>query len=121
MYMSDKSFIKQFNFHIIYKALQLSTTGSFGNITATVLTSRSVEVTWYPLSNFTGYRILYTTNASYTDGGNVTVTDGNITSNILTNLEENTLYSITVQVIGGGCQIGDNSNVVSATTHTNGM
>ena len=60
---------------------------------------RSVEVTWnlFPSTNVTGYLISYTTTASYTIGGNVTVTGRNTTSVNLTNLEENTPYTITVQ------------------------
>jgi len=85
-----------------------------------VLTPQSVEVTWYPLSDdFSGYLISYTTNASYTSGGNMTVNGGNTTSIILTNLEENTLYTITVQAINDG-GFSDNSNEVSVTTYTDG-
>jgi len=85
-----------------------------------VLTPQSVEVTWHPLSDdFTGYLISYTTNASYTSGGNMTVNGGNTTSFVLTNLKENTLYTITVQAISDG-GFSDSSNEVSVTTYTDG-
>ena len=85
-----------------------------------VLTPQSIEITWYPLSDdFTGYLISYTTNASYTSGGNTTVNGGNTTSIILTNLEENTLYTITVQAISDG-GFSASSNEVSVTTYTDG-
>ena len=74
-------------------------TDAFANVTAIALTSRSVEVTWYPLYNFAGYLIIYMTDAPYTNGGNVPVNNGSTTSSILTNLEENTLYTITVLAI----------------------
>jgi len=96
-------------------------TDAFANVSAIVLTPRSVEVTWYPLSDdFTGYLISYTTNASYTSGGNVTVNGGNTTSIILTNLEENTLYTITVQAISND-RLNNNTIEASATTYTDGM
>ena len=87
-----------------------------------MLTSHSVVVIWKPsLSNVTGYLISYTTKASYTSGGSVTVNGGNTTSGTLTNLEEDTLYTITVQAT----TISDNrksvnSNEVSVRTYTDG-
>jgi len=85
-----------------------------------VLTPRSVEVTWNPssLSGVTGYLISYTTTASYTSGGSVTVNDGSATSGTLTNLEEDTLYTITVQAIDNNNRMSVNSNEVSVTTYT---
>ena len=47
--------------------------------------------------NPTGYLISYTTTASYTSGGNVTVNGHSTTSHILSNLEEGTFYTITVR------------------------
>jgi len=91
------------------------------DVRATVLTPRSVEVTWDPSSSpgVTGYLISYTTTASYTSSGSVTVNGGSTTSGTLTNLEENTLYTITVQATINGT-MSVNSNEVSVTTYTDG-
>ena len=69
------------------------------NVSATVLTPRSVEVTWTVSSSHdvTGYLISYTTTAEYTSGGNVTVNGCSNISHTLNNLEENTLYAIGVR------------------------
>ena len=85
----------------------------------TVITSRSVEVTWntFHSSCITGYLISYSTNASYTSGGNITVNDVNQTSYTLTNLEEYTKYYITVHVISN-IGTSNNSNGVTVTTYT---
>ena len=90
------------------------------NISATVLTPHSVEVIWTLSSSpdVTGYLILYTTTASYTSGGRVTVNSGSTI--ILTSLEENTLYTITVQAITCDNTTSTNSNEVSVTTYTDG-
>jgi len=87
-----------------------------------VLTPHSVEVTWDPSSSsgFSGYLISYTTTASYTSGGSVRVNDGGTTSGTLTNLEEDTLYTITVQAIDNNNRMSVNSNEVSVTTYTDG-
>jgi len=90
------------------------------NINTTVLTSRSVRITWSPsssLSNVTGYLISYTTTVSYTSGGSVIVNGINTTTSDLTNLEEYTLYTITIQAISGGRMSG-NSNETSVTTYS---
>ena len=91
------------------------------NVTATVLTSRSVEITWdqSTSSDITGYLISYTTNALYASGGNVTVTGNNTTSHTLNDLEENTPYNIIVQTVRYDV-ISASSNEVSITTYTNG-
>ena len=90
------------------------------NVRATVLTPRSVEVTWDQSSSpsVTGYLISYTTTASYTSGGNVTVNGGSNTSATLTDLEENTPYTITVQATISNSIMSGNSNAVSVTTYT---
>ena len=91
------------------------------NVSATVLTSRSVEVRWnpsHPLSNVTSYRISYTTTASYTSGDSMTVDGANATSGTLTGLEEYTLYTITVQAISGSGVISGDSSEVSVRTYT---
>ena len=59
-----------------------------------MLSPHSVEVTWQPSSSsdVTGYLISYTTTASYTSGGSVTVNGGSITNYTFNeNLEEDTL------------------------------
>jgi len=93
------------------------------NVRATVLTPRSAEVTWDASSSsgVTGYLISYTTTALYTSGGSVTVNDGSTTSGTLTNLEENTFYTITVQAIDSSNRMSVNSNEVSVKTYTDSM
>ena len=91
------------------------------NVRATVLTSRSVEVTWTvsSSSDVTGYLISYTTTASYVnmnDRSKSVMVIGN--SATLTNLEEGTLYTIIVQAISNNGNA--NSNAVSVTTYTDG-
>ena len=86
------------------------------------MTPRSVEVTWngFPVSSgVTGYLISYTTTASYGSNDSVTVNDVTITSYNLTNLEECTTYTITVQATSSSGMSG-NSNEVSVTTDTAG-
>ena len=84
-----------------------------------MLTHRNVSVTWDQSSspNVTGYLILYNTTALYTSSGGVTVNNGTTTSYNLTNLEENTPYTITVRAISNSGMSGD-SNAVSVTTYT---
>ena len=67
------------------------------NVSATILSHSSVKVTWDQLSDATEYIILYSTTTSHISDGNVIVKGGSTTSHILTNLEENTPYTITVQ------------------------
>ena len=92
------------------------------NVRPTVITSRSIQITWEPSSSsdVTGYLISYTTTASYTSGGNVTVNGDNTTSSTLTNLEEDTLYTITVQATTSDNRMSANSNEVSLITYTDG-
>ena len=92
------------------------------NVRATVLSSRSVMVTWVPSqsTDATGYIISYTTTASFSDEGSVTVNGGSTTSDTLTNLEEYTLYTITVQATTSDIRMSANSNEVSVTTYTAG-
>ena len=92
------------------------------NVDATVLTSRSVEVTWdaFPVSSgVTGYNISYTTNASYTSGGSVMVNDVATASYTLTDLEEYTNYTISVQATSNS-GMSENSDEVLVTTYTDG-
>ena len=85
-----------------------------------MLTPRSVEVTWTASSSsdVTGYLVSYTTTAEYTSDDSVTVNGRGTTSHTLSNLEEGTFYTITVQAnsINGNA----NSAPVSATTYTDG-
>ena len=97
---------------------KLPVTDAPSNVIATVLTARSVEVTWDafpPSSGVTGYIISYTTTASYASNGSVTVNDVNTAGYNLTNLEEDTTYAITVQATSSG-GMSDNSDEVSVTT-----
>ena len=90
-------------------------------VDATVLSPRSIEVTWDPStsSGVTGYLISYDTTASYTSDGSEMVNGGSATSGTLTNLEEDTPYNITVQATDG-TMMSNNSNEVSVTTWTAG-
>ena len=103
----------------------LSTFGSVNPPTivrATLLTPRSVQVAWTPpssLSDVTGYLISYTTTASYTSGGSMMVSGNSAARGILSNLEEGTTYTITVQSNSNdGFSI--DSNAVTVTTYTAG-
>ena len=84
-----------FYYHLIINYL-----GPAATTKALVITPRSVEIRWDKPSQscITGYLISYTTNASYTSGGNMTM-NGSTTNVTITNLEENTLYNITTQAI----------------------
>ena len=87
-----------------------------------MLISRSIQITWEPSSssNAVSYLILYTTTASYTSGGSVAVNGGSTTSGVLTDLEEDTLYTITVQATTSDNRMSANSNEVSVRTYTDG-
>lgn len=91
------------------------------NVTATVLTSRSVQVTWdppAPVSNVTSYIIVYTTTASYASGGSLTVHGYNTTRDNLNDLEENTLYTIIVQAYANSSGRSGDSEEATVTTYT---
>ena len=95
------------------------------NVRATVLTPRSIEVTWNAIrqSYATGYLISYTTTASYTYGRSVRVYGHTVTNYTLTNLEENTLYTVTVQGTYSGSGVtgvSAISNKFSIKTYTDG-
>ena len=89
-----------------------------------MLTPRSVEVTWTVSTSpdVTGYTISYTTNVDYIDissrSGSVMVSGNSATSGTLTNLEENTLYTIGVRATGNGGMSGTIEE--SVTTYTDG-
>ena len=92
------------------------------NVSATVLTPRSVEVTWSASSStdVTGYLISYTTTASYTSGGSERVNQRTTTRGNLNNLEESTTYTITVRATTSDNRMSVNSNAVSVTTYADG-
>ena len=101
----------------------LIVTGTPIHVTATVLTPRSVQVTWNAIysSCIIGYLISYFTNASYTTvgSGNIIVDDVNETNYTFTDLEEHTEYTIILHAISDiGIIIGDSSNKVTITTYT---
>ena len=87
-----------------------------------MLKPRSVEVTWTvsSSSDAIGYIISYTTTASDTSGESERVNGRTTTRATLINLEENTLYTITIQAITSDNRMSGNSNVVSVTTYTDG-
>ena len=93
------------------------------NVRAVVVTSCSIQITWEPSSSsdVTGYLISYTTTASYVSSSDrsksITVST---TSGTLTNLEEDTLYTITVQATTSDNRMSANSNEVSVRTYTDG-
>ena len=96
------------------------------DVRATVLTPRSVVVTWTLSSSpdVTGYLISYTTTAEYINISNrsksMMVNDNSVTRGTLMNLEENTLYIITVQTTTNDVRISAQSTAVLVTTYTDG-
>ena len=90
-----------------------------------MLTATSVVVMWdqSPSTDVTGYLISYSTDASYISESDrmrsVMVTGRSTTSVTLTNLEENTPYTITVQSDSSD-GLSAASDVVSVTTLTDG-
>ena len=90
-----------------------------------MLTPRNVEITWTVSSSpdVIGYIISYTTTAEYIDindrSGSVMVSGNSATSHTLNNLEENTLYTITVQATTNDNRRSGNIEV-SVTTYTDG-
>ena len=91
-------------------------------IQATVLTPRSIQVTWESSlsSDVIGYLISYTTTASYVSGGSVMVNGVDNTTYNLTNLEEDISYTITVQATVDGIRAITNTDGVSVKTYTAG-
>ena len=90
-----------------------------------MLTPHNVEVTWNQslLTDVTSYLISYTTTASYASGGSVMVDGIDNTSYTLTNLEEDTLYAITVQATTDditGLVAYDDYSVMVAALNVNG-
>ena len=95
------------------------------NVIITVLTPRSVVVTWTvsSSSNVTGYIISYTTTAEYIDISDrsisIVVSDNSATSHTFNNLEEGTLYDIGVQATTDDGRTSGNI-LASVTTYTDG-
>ena len=91
-----------------------------------MLTATSVVVMWdqSPSTDVTGYLISYSTDASYISESDrmrsVMVTGRSTTSVTLTNLEENTPYTITVQSDSSIDGLSAASDIVSVTTLTDG-
>ena len=97
--------------------------GPPSNVRATVLTPRSIRVSWDEVTaaDVTGYRILYTTTAEYISPSSemMTVDDSDITSITFTGLEEATLYRISLES-KIGTEFSIPSDVVPVTTWTDG-
>ena len=83
------------------------------NVRARASSHCSVEVTWDQLYDATEYIISYSTIASHISGKSVRVKGS---SGTLTNLEGNTLYTITVQAISSNDRKSALSNEVSVRT-----
>ena len=93
------------------------------NVRAIIVTSRSIQISWEPSSspNVTGYLITYTTTASYINSNERSKsTTVNTTSGTLTDLEEDTLYTINAQAATSDNRMSVNSNKVSVRTYTDG-
>jgi len=95
------------------------------DVDVTVTSPHSVEVKWDPSSSLdaNGYRITYTTTASYISMSSRTgneVVDGRASrSHTITGLEEDTLYVITIQTRTNNGFSVDSDNV-PVTTWTSG-
>ena len=95
------------------------------NVRTTMLTATSFVFMWdqSPSTDVTGYLISYSTDASYISESDrmrsVMVTGRINTSVLITNLEENTPYTITVQSSSSD-GLSARSDVVSVTTLTDG-
>ena len=90
------------------------------NVTATVLTPNNVEVTWDQSPDVTGYLVSCTSTATYAGAKNVIVNGSDTTSQILTNLVENTPYVITVQGLTKDGVNSDHSPDLSVITNKAG-
>ena len=92
------------------------------DVRAVALTPRSVEVIWKVSSTcgIIGYLISYYTTASYAYIGSVTVDGSSTTNHTLTNLEEDTLYTITVQATTSDNRMSAYSIEVLVRTFTDG-
>ena len=90
------------------------------NVRATAIAPHSVEVTWdNSSSDVTGYLISYSSATSDVTSGHMLV-DGDVTCYTLTNLEQDTQYTITVQAVTRDNAMSVQSDKVSVTTYKNG-
>ena len=91
------------------------------NVKVTVLAPNIVEVSWDPFvsTEVTSYLITYTTTAVYTTGGSITVYRHNVSKVLLTSVEENTSYNITVQTVSVNI-VSRPSSVASVITWASG-
>ena len=91
------------------------------NVKVTVLTPKILKINWDPIlsEDVIGYLIIYSTLAPYARGSNFTVYGYNISKTTLETLEENTLYSITVQSITQN-KFSGFSNMATAITWASG-
>ena len=95
------------------------------NVRTTMLTTTSVLIMWdqSPSTDVIGYLISYSTDASYISESDrmrsIVVSPRTMTSITLTDLEENTPYTITVQR-NSSDGLSAPSDVVSVTTLTDG-
>ena len=88
-------------------------------VSATVLSSHHIQITWSPSpsDNVTGYLISYASTVPFTSCENEAVNGSSTTSHALTNLEEGTVYTITVQSITTDNRVSANSNEVTIMTY----
>ena len=82
-----------------------------------MLTPYSVEVNWDQTSDATGYLISYNSTAS---NGSELVKGGSTTTHTLTNLEQKTQYTITVEATGSDDRMSAKSDEKFLTTFADG-
>ena len=88
------------------------------NVKVTALAHNRVEVTWDQSSGATGYAISYATTATDGDHKRVIMKRQGSMSHILTDLEDDTDYTITVQgTTNGGMCKGAESDQTTVKTH----
>ena len=87
-----------------------------------MLSSGSIQIIWEssPTDDVNGYLISYTTTVPFTSRESMMVNGGSTISHTLTDLEEDTLYTITVQATTSDNRMSPNSNEVSVRTYTDG-
>ena len=89
------------------------------NVTAKNLTPYSAIVNWDKTPDATGYLIYYCNNSTATSNS-VTVDGGSTTSHTFNNLEQNTLYTITIHATGSDNRMSEKSNDVLVETAKDG-
>ena len=105
------------NFAIIYVDIYPPT-----NVTATVLSSRSIQITWIQSTPkyVTGYLITYSTTTPFTSFKSERMNGGYTMSRTIGRLEEDTRCTITIQAITSDNRMSANSSEVSVRTYTDG-